>query len=52
MPITPDHKWEFQNATVRSEVRKTGEVLRGEKMLYSGTNPESYITEDTLVYDD
>ena len=26
-----------------------GEVSRGEKMLYSGTDPESYITEYTLV---
>ena len=25
------------------------EVPRGEKMLYSGTDPESYITEYTLV---
>ena len=29
-----------------------GEVPRGEKMLYSGTDPESYITDYTLVYDD
>jgi len=29
----------------------TGEVSRGEKMLYSGTDPESYITKYTLVYD-
>jgi len=29
-----------------------GEVSRGEKMLYSGTDPESYITEYTLVYED
>ena len=29
-----------------------GEVPRGEKMLYSGTDPESYITEYTLVYED
>ena len=28
------------------------EVSRGEKMLYSGTDPESYITEYTLVYED
>jgi len=28
-----------------------GEVPRGEKMLYSGTDPESYITEYTLVYE-
>jgi len=28
------------------------EVPRGEKMLYSGTDPESYITEYTLVYED
>jgi len=29
-----------------------GEVPRGEKMLYLGTDPESYITEYTLVYED
>ena len=29
-----------------------GEVSRGEMMLYSGTDPESYITEYTLVYED
>jgi len=28
----------------------SGEVPRGEKMLYSGTDPESYITEYTLVH--
>jgi len=28
------------------------EVSRGEKMLYSGTDPESYITEYTLVYEE
>ena len=28
-----------------------GEVPRGEKMLFSGTDLESYITEDTLVYE-
>ena len=27
-------------------------VPRGEKMLYSGTDPESYITEYTLVYEE
>ena len=27
-------------------------VIRGEKMLYTGTDPESYITEYTLVYED
>jgi len=27
-------------------------VSRGEKMLYSGTDPESYITEYSLVYED
>ena len=31
---------------------RVGEVPRGEKMLYSGTDPESYITEYTLVYED
>ena len=30
----------------------SGEVSRGEKMLYSGTDPESYITEYTLVYEE
>ena len=33
-------------------VTASGEVSRGEKMLYSGTDPESYITEYTLVYED
>ena len=31
---------------------RVGEVPRGEKMLYSGTDPESYITEYNLVYED
>ena len=31
---------------------QNGEVSRGEKVLYSGTDPESYITEYTLVYED
>ena len=30
----------------------SGEVSRGEKMLYSGTHPESYTTEYTLVYEE
>jgi len=30
----------------------SGEVSRGEKILYSGTEPGSYITEYTLVYED
>ena len=29
-----------------------GEVSRGEKMLESGTDPESYITKYTSVYED
>ena len=29
-----------------------GEVPRGEMMLYAGTDPESSITEYTLVYED
>jgi len=29
-----------------------GEVPRGEKMLYLGTDPESYINEYTSVYED
>ena len=28
-----------------------GEVSRGEKMLESGTDPESYITDYSLVYE-
>ena len=32
-------------------VRSVGEVSREEKMLYSGTDPESYITKYTLVYE-
>jgi hypothetical protein len=33
-------------------IKTAGEVPRGEKMLNSGTDPESYITEYTLVYED
>ena len=29
-----------------------GELSRGEKMLYSGTDPESYITEYTSIYEE
>jgi len=29
----------------------SGEIPRGEKMLYSGADPESYITEYTLAYE-
>ena len=32
--------------------RVFGEVPRGEKMLYFGTDAESYITEHTSVYED
>jgi hypothetical protein len=30
----------------------SGDFPRGEKMLSSGTDPESYITEYTLVYEE
>ena len=30
----------------------SGEVSRGERILYSGTDPESFITEYTSVYED
>ena len=30
----------------------SGEVPREEKMLYSGTDPESYITEYAVVYEE
>ena len=29
----------------------SGEVSRGEKMLYARTDPESCITDDSLVYE-
>ena len=34
-----------------SELIGSGEVPRGEKMLFSGTDPESYITEYAVVYE-
>ena len=34
-----------------NSTNESGEVPRGEKMLYSGTDPESYITDYTLVYE-
>ena len=42
----------YQHTTFSLPLIDSGEVSRGEKMLYSGTDPESYITEYTLVYDD
>ena len=33
------------------KISMIGEVPREEKMLYSGTDPESYITEHTIVYE-
>ena len=33
-------------------VEASGEVPRGEKMLSSGTDPESHITEYAVVYED
>jgi len=44
-----DHSF-FLAIKSTSQNDHTGEVSRGEKMLYSGTDPESYITEYTLVY--
>jgi len=38
------------SSTCKTEA--SGEVPRGEKMLYPGTDPESYISEYTLVYED
>jgi len=37
---------------VAGKLDRFGEVSRGEKMLYSGTDPESYITEYTSVYEE
>ena len=39
-PSTPLHHW------------NSGEISRREKMLLSGTDPESYITEYTFAYED
>ena len=36
----------------RVDTLRVGQVSRGEKILYPGTDPESYITEYTLVYED
>jgi len=36
----------------RERLKHPREVSRGEKMLYSGTDPGSYITKHTLVYED
>ena len=36
----------------RVVVDSSGEVPRGEKMLYSGTDPESHITEYTFLCED
>jgi len=33
-------------------ILRTGEVPHREKMPYSGTDPESYVTVYTLVYND
>jgi len=33
-------------------VEASGEVPQGEKILYSGADPESYITEYTIIYKD
>jgi len=42
----------FLRGDLAMHIAHNGEVPRGEKMLYSGTDPESYITEYTLVYED
>ena len=53
-PPPPKHSQSTQN--LRGELcrddRLRVEVPRGEKMLYSGTDPESYITEYTSVYEE
>ena len=36
----------------KDDMLRTGEVPRREKMPYSGTDPESYVTVYTLVYKD
>jgi len=46
------HKQDSQGQipALASRPGTSGEVPRGEKMLYSGNDPESYITEFTFVY--
>ena len=41
-----------RTAPASSVARNTCREREPEKMLYSGTDPESYITEYTLVYED
>ena len=48
IPIRADPVWQLS----RDDRLRVGEVSRGEKMLDSGTDPESYITEYTVVYED
>ena len=38
--------------TLVNAADSSGEVSRGDKMTLTGTGPESYITEYTLVYED
>ena len=46
--------WESYNPSIDLDFRpqNSGEVSRGEQMLYYGTDPESYITEYTSVCGD
>ena len=43
----PAFGWELEPFITGLVINDSGEVPRGEKMLYSGTVPESYITEYT-----
>jgi len=53
LTISSGHQYDFpQGIRAFPSVIDSGEVSRGERMLYSGADPESYITEYTLVYAD
>jgi len=50
--VSPETRGIYQGAYPVIDSGLVGEVSRGEKMLKSGTDPESYTTEYTLVYEE
>ena len=46
------HRCRLETPFVLRDGLRVGEISRREKMIYSGTDPESYITEYTLVYEE
>ena len=47
-----DVVWEGHPTSQRLQQEISGEVQRGEKMLYSGTDTKSYVVEFTSVHED